>query len=99
MKLHRDNEIEKLADRIASSAEARERHAARCIGANIRAVRHRLGYTQCEFARIIGAEQNSISCMERGIYLPSIGMLLRIADVAGMPLSSLMEIGGEAIFV
>ena len=99
MKLQRDAEIDKLADRIASAADARERNAARCIGANIRAARYRLGYTQCELARIIGAEQNSISCMERGVYLPSIGMLLRIADVADVPLSCLMEIGGECYFV
>ena len=99
MKLQRDAEIDKLADRIASAADARERNAARCIGANIRAVRHRLGYTQMELAKIIGLEQNSISCMERGNYLPSIGVLLKIADVADVPLNCLMEIGGECYFV
>ena len=54
------------------------------LGAKIRAIRIEKGYTQTEFANIIGKDQPSVNRLERGAVNPGYLYLYEIADGLGI---------------
>jgi transcriptional regulator with XRE-family HTH domain len=58
------------------------------ISENIINARLKNGLTQKELANLLGTKQSSISRLERGLSLPSLSFLLKIAEVLGMSLSA-----------
>lgn len=57
-----------------------------CIGLWIRTIRKRRGLTQGQLAARIGCLPNTVSGLERGRNVPTIGTLRRIAGALGVPM-------------
>lgn len=60
------------------------------IGARIRKVRNSLGHNQTKFGNLVGASNASISSYENGDSYPSIGILIRIAQVGNIAIEWLI---------
>ena len=60
------------------------------IGANVAAARIRSGMSQKELGEKLGVDQSMVSLWERGKFEIRLTQLVRIADVLGVPLDSLM---------
>lgn len=60
------------------------------IGRNIACARKTFDRTQADVAEKLGIEMGSLSRMERGVIMPSIPMLDRIADELGVALWQLI---------
>ena len=60
------------------------------IGRNIACARKTINRTQADVAEKLGIETGSLSRMERGVIMPSIPMLDRIADELGVALWQLI---------
>ncbi|MFA7050294.1 MAG: helix-turn-helix transcriptional regulator [Patescibacteria group bacterium] len=58
------------------------------ISESIISARLKNGLTQEELAGLLNTKQSSISRLERGLSLPSLSFLLKIAEVLGMRLSA-----------
>lgn len=58
------------------------------ISENIINARLEHGLTQKDLAKLLKTKQSSISRLERGLSLPSLSFLLKIANVLGMELSA-----------
>lgn len=58
------------------------------ISENIINARLKNGLTQKDLANLLKTKQSSISRLERGLSLPSLSFLLKIAEVLGMSLSA-----------
>lgn len=71
--------------------EQNEKEFARSLGRAIADARRAKGLTQEKLADVIGIEQESISRLERGVTLPSLSRLMRIADVLAVPIASLIR--------
>jgi transcriptional regulator with XRE-family HTH domain len=63
----------------------------RNLGASIRSGRRRLGISISELARRSGLSQSFLSAVEAGQSDISVGRLMRVAHVLGVPLSDLIE--------
>ncbi|MBR1424809.1 helix-turn-helix transcriptional regulator [bacterium] len=50
------------------------------FGKNVKKIRKARGFTQMQFAEIIGVEQKHVSFIESGISFPSAGLISKIAD-------------------
>lgn len=61
------------------------------IGKRIRALRKRRGLTQADFARLVGVTRPTVISWERGITVPVLYTLRRLAAVLGVTLEYLME--------
>lgn len=62
---------------------------------NIRALREGCGYNQVQFAERIEVNQGYISEVERGLKMPNIELLFRIATVLNVSIEDLFKIGEE----
>ena len=71
----------------------------RQLGLGIRAGRRRLGISISELARRSGLSQSFLSAVEAGQSDISVGRLLRVAHVLGVPLSDLIENGATGLRV
>lgn len=67
-----------------------EKNIAIRIGRNIASARKATGRTQADVAETLGIDTGSLSRMERGLVMPSIPMLDRIADELGVALWQLI---------
>lgn len=76
-----------------------ERNIAARIGRNIAKARKATNRTQADVAEILGIDTGSLSRMERGIILPSIPMLDRIADELGISLWQLLGTASSSAMV
>ena len=61
------------------------------IGKRIKAIRIRRGLTQADFARMIGVTRPTVISWERGITVPVLYTLRRLAETLGVTLEWLME--------
>ena len=61
------------------------------IGAAVRVGRQTAGLTQEELAERIGRHADTISLVERGKTLPTLDLLLEVANVLEVPLSSILS--------
>ena len=59
------------------------------LGARIKELRHKKGYTQEKFAEAIGVAPRHISRIENGINTPSIETLAKIADILDVEIKEL----------
>jgi transcriptional regulator with XRE-family HTH domain len=58
------------------------------ISENVVNARLKMGLTQEELAKRLSTKQSSISRLERGLDLPSLSFLVRIANVLGMKIKA-----------
>lgn len=63
------------------------------FGENLRKLRKGKGYTQVEFARIVGLSQAAITAYERDVREPSFDVCKQIAGALGVPVSSVYPLG------
>ena len=61
------------------------------LGKNIKKWRLRNGWTQEQLAEMLNIEIESVSRFERGIRSPSLERLGNIADILGVPVSTLLD--------
>jgi transcriptional regulator with XRE-family HTH domain len=61
------------------------------LKSKIREKRRRKGWTQADLAEKTGVSANYIALVERGRKVPSLRLLLRIADALGVSVSFLIE--------
>lgn len=54
------------------------------IGERIRNARKSCGLTQTKMAQLVGITQPNYSFYERGVVIPSVEIICKIADVSGM---------------
>ncbi len=60
------------------------------LGSKIRVIRTEKGYTQTEFANIIGKDQPSVNRLERGVVNPGYLYLCEIADGLGISVKDIL---------
>lgn len=60
------------------------------IGAAVRACRTKLGWSQAVLAERLDTSVEHVSYIERGMRLPSVGTLVRLANVLGVSAASLL---------
>ena len=63
------------------------------IGESIRRLRKSRGYTQVEFAKLVGVTQATVTSWERNVNEPNFDMCSRIAGALGVPVSVVYPIG------
>lgn len=61
------------------------------IGARVRRRREALGLTRAELAGLSGVSEDALGLIERGISVPRIGNLLRLAEALRVPAATLLE--------
>lgn len=61
----------------------------------VRQVRRELALTQQQLASLVGVTRQTIIAIERGGYLPSVKLALRLASAFGMPVEELFWLDGE----
>ena len=49
------------------------------IGNNVRELRSHVGLTQEELANKVGVTRVTINCLERGVYMPSLELAMKLA--------------------
>ena len=57
----------------------------------IKDLRHRSGLSQLELGEKIGKTKQAVSCYERGVYSPTISVLIQVADACGTTLSDIFN--------
>ena len=62
------------------------------FGNNLRNMRLSRGYTQEEFAQLIDSNQASITAWERGVRMPPLMTIQRIAEQLKVPVSTLISV-------
>jgi putative transcriptional regulator len=65
------------------------------VGNHIKEHRLRHGFSQEELANLVGVSRQSINSIERGRYIPSLPLALRIARLFGCPTDELFELEEE----
>ena len=65
------------------------------LGLKIKAYRHSIHLTQAQFGERIGVTAAAVSCYENGTRTPSHRILMRISNVMGVSIDSLL---GKAMF-
>ena len=63
----------------------------KALGARIKELRHKMQYTQEEFAELINVAPRHVSRIENGVNTPSIETLEKIANVFGLELKDLCD--------
>ena len=58
---------------------------------NIKQKRKENGLSQSDFASKLGVKQNTVSCWERGLYLPSFEMLLKMSKIFNCTIDELIK--------
>ena len=71
-------------------AMARQRSFGERLGARLRAQREALGLTQAKLAERAGVTSNYVGVLERGLKLPTIDTLVRVAKALDMAPSALL---------
>jgi len=61
------------------------------LGLAVRRYRHRLGYSQEDFAYEAGLDRTYVSGIERGVRNPTVATLLRITDTLGTTPGALLK--------
>jgi transcriptional regulator with XRE-family HTH domain len=61
------------------------------LAALIKGLRRGRGLSQLELADKIGKTKQAVSCYERGVYSPTIGVLIQIAEACGTTLSDIFN--------
>lgn len=61
------------------------------LGARIRWLRHQREWNQAELGQRIGVGRKQVSAYERGVQLPSTAKLVRLAEVFGVTMDSLVS--------
>lgn len=74
--------------------DERDAKIAATIGAGIRACRQRLGWSQARLAERLDVAVEYVSMLERGTRLPSVGMLVAIADAVGVSVDAVVGARG-----
>jgi len=62
----------------------------------VRQVRREHAMTQQQLASLVGVTRQTIIAIERGGYLPSVQLALRLASAFGMPVEAIFWLDGEA---
>ena len=60
------------------------------LGANVRMLRRRCGWSQADLAERADISIDHVSLVERGARVPSLATLLRLADLFGQPLDAIV---------
>ena len=63
----------------------------KALGENIKMAREWTGLNQTEFGKKLGISKQALSCIERGVYWPSIDTLEAIAILSGLTLNDFSE--------
>ncbi len=66
-----------------------------CVEVRLREVRTRLGLSQEKLARAVGVTRQTIIAIERGRYLPSLPLALKLAAHLGVPVEELFRLKEE----
>ncbi len=61
------------------------------LGARIKTLRHKIGYTQEQFAEAVGVAPRHISRIENGVNTPSVETLARIAEILEVDIKELFN--------
>ena len=61
------------------------------LGARIRSLRHKLGYTQEQFAEAVGVAPRHVSRIENGVNSPSVETLAKIAEILQVNIKELFN--------
>jgi len=80
--------------RIGLHPAARE--ALRVLGQQVRLARHEKGWTAAQLAAAAGVSPTTLSGIENGSAPISVGNVLNVAAIAGVPLFGLHDAGGLA---
>ena len=64
------------------------------LGARVRSLRQRIGYTQELLAQKAGLSPQSIGRIEQGRYPPSLGAIERLARALGVPEAAILDFDG-----
>lgn len=64
---------------------------AKDIAAKIRELRKSLKLTQSQFAELVGLSEDSVGKIERGLYVPTVETLNKIATALKIPIQDLMS--------
>jgi putative transcriptional regulator len=51
------------------------------VGNSLKVWRAKFDYTQADLAQIAGVSRKTISTLERGVYTPSVGLAMNIAEI------------------
>ncbi len=51
------------------------------VGNSLKVWRAKFNYTQADLAQIAGVSRKTISTLERGVYTPSVGLAMNIAEI------------------
>jgi putative transcriptional regulator len=65
------------------------------VGNHVKEHRLRRGFSQQELAKLVGVSRQSINSIERGRYIPSLPLALRIARLFGCSTDELFELEEE----
>lgn len=68
-----------------------EERVQQALAGLIKDLRHRSGLSQLELAEKIGKTKQAVSCYERGVYSPTISVLIQIADACETTLSDIFN--------
>ena len=66
-----------------------------CVEVKLREARARLGLSQERLARAVGVTRQTIIAVEKGRYLPSLPLALKIAAYMGVPVEELFRLREE----
>jgi transcriptional regulator with XRE-family HTH domain len=61
------------------------------IGANIKRLRERFGLTQLQLGEVAGVSDKAVSTWEKGVNVPRMGAIQKMADYFGVPKSEIIE--------
>jgi len=68
-----------------------------CVVVRLREVRARYGVTQEELAKAVGVTRQTIIAIEKGRYLPSLPLALRIARFFGLRVEDIFHLDDRCI--
>ncbi len=63
---------------------------------DLRRIRSEAGFTQQELAEMVGVTRRTIGSIERGEYVPSVTLALRLVGALGVPLETMFWLSAEA---
>ena len=65
------------------------------LGRRVAAHRGKLGWTQQELADRVGVTRQTVVSIEKGNYSPSVALALALAEVFGVRVEDLFQLGGD----
>ena len=63
---------------------------------NIKLARMIAGYSQTDFAKLVGVSPGAVSQWEQGKTFPSTGKLMKVSEVLNLPIEKILESGKKA---